>query len=227
MLASRKLGFALPLLVMGLSVAPRAKASSFSFTGTFQQDDNVELFTFGLTASTAVTIETWSYGGGTDAVGQPVSSGGFYAVVSLYSGSGRLVDSNFASGTPPCSHGNADPVSSLCGDAFLTDTLSAGTYLVALTEYPNVPNGLNLSDGFVESGQGNFTGPQFCAVTGAFFDPNCHKRTGNFELDIVGPNAASVVPEPASLFATGLALFGFVSAGLAKRFWRSRAVKTQ
>jgi hypothetical protein len=155
-----------------------------------------------------------------DALGQTVSSGGFYTVLSLYSGAGRFIDSDFASGTPPCSHGKVDPVSGLCGDAFLTDTLGAGTYLVAVTEYPNLPNGLNLSDGFVESGQGNFTGPQLCGVTGAFYDPSCHKRTGNFELDILGPSSASAVPEPASFFVTGLSLFGLVSAAVGKRLLR-------
>jgi hypothetical protein len=220
MLVKRGIGWVLPLAVLVLTVDQAAEASSFSFTGTFQQDDNVQLFDFGLAASTAVTLETWSYGGGTDALGQMISSGGFYTVLSLYSGAGNFIDSNFASGTPPCAGGNVDPVSGLCGDAFLTDTLSAGTYVVALTEYPNLPNGSKLSDGFVESGQGNFTGPQFCGVTGAFFDPNCNQRTGNFELDIVGPSSASAVPEPANLFVTGLSLFGLISAGLGKRLLR-------
>ena len=227
MLFRGTIGFAFPLFLLAVSMAPDAAASSFSFTGTFQQDDNAQFFAFSVTVSTAVTLQTWSYGGGTDALGQAISSGGFYTVLTLYSGSGHLIDSNFAPGTPPCSHGNVDPVSGLCGDAFLTDTLGVGSYLVALTEYPNLPNGLNLSDGFVESGQGNFTGPQLCGVTGAFFDPNCHKRTGNFELDIVGPNAAAVVPEPASLFATGLALLSIVSAAVVRKFRRSRSVKAK
>src|SRR5437763_15142639 len=124
MLASRRIGFALPLLLFGLSVPPATEATSFAFTGPFQQDDNLQLFTFSVNASTAVTLQTWSYGGGTDALGQAISSGGFYTVLSLYSGSGRLIDSNFASGTPHCSRENVDASSWLCGDAFLTDALN-------------------------------------------------------------------------------------------------------
>jgi hypothetical protein len=104
----------------------------------------------------------------------------------------------------------------LCGDAFLTNTLNAGNYFLAVTEYFNVPNG-NLSDGFFQDGQGNFTGPDFCLVSGGFYDPGCNQRTGNFEVDIVGADTASSIPEPASMVTVGLALICLASLASCNR----------
>jgi hypothetical protein len=197
---------AFPILLLALTSTRVGIAASFSFTGTFQKDDNVALYTFNLSAPSTVTLETWSYGGGTDVAGAAIRGGGFYTALSLFNGAGSLVDYSVPGTCPP---GNVDPVSAQCGDGFLKETLSSsGTYVVALTEYLNFPNGLTLSDGFVESGMGNYSGP-LCGVSGPFFDPFvCDQRTGNYELDIVGVTRASSVPEPAVIWTTGSALLG-------------------
>lgn len=208
MLAKCKVTFVLPVLLLGMSVAPFAQCASFSFTGTFNRDDNVRLFGFTLTAPSTVTLETWSYGGGTDAAGQVIPRGGFSTVLSVFSGSGALIGFQVNGGCPPQ---NIDPSTGLCGDTVLRESnLAAGSYLVAVTEDFNIPNGLNLSSGFLEDGQGNFSGPDLCGATGAFKDFGCNQRTGNFELDILGANAATAVPEPAGALLVGsglLALF--------------------
>jgi hypothetical protein len=83
--------------------------------------------------------------------------------------------------------------------------LSAGSYKVALTEFFNVPIGPNLSDGFLQAGTGNFTGPTCSVPGGAFLDTasiDCGQRTNVYALDILGVDnavaAASAVPEPAT-----------------------------
>jgi len=208
MVANRLTPLFVSILLLVLALAPVAKASSFSFSGMFQQDDNVQLFGFALDSSSAVNLETFSYGGGTNAAGQVVPSGGFSTLLSLYNGSGGLIDFALGGGCPPQ---HIDPVTGLCGDTVLTRTLASGSYIVAITEYFNAPNGLNVSNGFVEGGQGNFTGPLLCGVQGGFLDPGCNKRNGNFELDIVGVTSATAIPEPSSIcgFVFGSALLGF------------------
>lgn len=184
-----------------------ANAAGVSFTGTFQQDDNVRLFTFNLASSSTVTLETWSYAGGTDAQGTVIPSGGFQPYISLFSGSGTFINTSVSGSCPPQ---NVDLTTGVCGDDLLSQSLAAGNYLVALTEYPNLPAGTTLAAGFSETGQGNFTGG-FCGTTGAFFDSTCTKRNGNFELDLLGVTSAASVPEPANLCLLGLALLSAVA----------------
>ena len=199
-------------------MATTAAANSFSFIGTFQQDSDVSLFNFTLGASSIVMLDTKSYGGGTDAVGAVIPSGGFETVLSLFSGSGTFITDTTVGSCPP---GNIDATTGLCGDASLNQLLGAGNYTVALTEYFNVPNGLTLSAGFLEDGAGNFTGPVLCGMPGSFLDFGCNQRNGNFAVDISGSAvtsavAVTAVPEPGSLILT---LFGIVSLALAKKFF--------
>jgi len=219
MFTSRNTTLGFSMILLGLAVTPATTtAAAVSFTGTFQQDDNVRLFGFTLAAPATVGVETWSYGGGTDAQGQVIARGGFETVVSLFSGSGVFIDVSLTGSCPPQ---NVDPTTGLCGDSFLSDSLAAGNYLVAITEYANIPNGPNLGNGFLETGQGNFTGPLFCGAAGSFFDATCNHRTGNFELDILGVTSATAVPEP-----TGLAMLGstfLAGATLLRRRLKLRA----
>jgi hypothetical protein len=204
MVAKRSLTFALPALLLAVAAAPPAQCSSFSFTGTFNRDDNVRLFGFTLSTPSTVTLETWSYGGGTDAAGQVIPRGGFSTVLSVFSGSGSLIGYQINGGCPPQ---NIDSTTLLCGDTVLKESnLAVGNYLVAVTEDINIPNGLNLSSGFFEDGMGNFSGPAFCASAGSFKDFGCNQRTGNFELDILGANTATPVPEPAAFVLAGCGL---------------------
>jgi hypothetical protein len=220
MLVNRKAIFSCVVLLFALAAAPLAKPASFSFAGTFTGDDNLRLFNFTLNSTSSVTLPTWSYGGGTDASGQLIPSGGFSTVLSLFSGSGTLIDFAIAGGCPPQ---RLDASTGLCGDTILKHTLTAGNYILALTEDFNIPNGLNLSDGFLEDGQGNFSGPLICGVSGSFYDFDCNKRNGNFALDIIGADTASAgtnVPEPANflLFCSGFAALALFLGRCRKKF---------
>ena len=64
--------------------------------------------------------------------------------------------------------------------------LPAGSYILALTQSGNDPNG-NLSDGFTEQGQGDFTANGGCQ---AFCDIFGNTDNGNWAVDIL--NVASV-----------------------------------
>jgi len=197
------------VLAVFLSIAGAActcSAATISFTGTFNHDDNVQLFAVTLNAPSTLTVKTWSYGGGVNGAGKAIPAGGFATDLAIFSASGALIDFADSGGCPPQ---NMDPGTGMCGDGVLTEgNLAAGSYTVALSEFFNIPNGLSLSAGFLEDGMGNFTGPTLCGATGAFLDSGCNQRTGNYALDISGVSSAAALPEPSFALITGLVLVG-------------------
>lgn len=112
--------------------------NNFSVTGNFARVDDVQLFSFSIDTDQPVVIRTLSCEGGSNAAGQTISSGGFYPILSLYNGNGRLIEVNDAD------DGNFD--------ASIRRTLPAGEYTVALTAYTYFPHGypgpVSLHDGF-------------------------------------------------------------------------------
>lgn len=79
------------VLTMG---AAQATPQNFSFTGTFSQDDNVQLFHFTVGDTSTVTLRTWSYAGGVNAAGQTIARGGFDPILALFDGTGVLINQN-------------------------------------------------------------------------------------------------------------------------------------
>lgn len=194
----KRICFALSALAFGLFSAVQSSAASMSVSGTFTSDDQVQLYSWTLAQNSPVLLTTNSY-----------SSGGFVPVLSIFNSAGTLITSDGADGV--C-QGSMTPSSStgMCDDAYIMTSLAAGSYTVALTEFFNVPNGPNLSDGFLMQGQGDFTGST-CGTTGAFYETDvapCVQRTGNFSATF------STVPEPATTCLVGIPLLVF---GLAKR----------
>ena len=224
-------------IALVLLLSPVLYASTFSFSGTFGHDTNLQFFTFTLSQPTAgVTLRTWSYAGGTDAAGQLIASGGFEPYLNLYMSDGTQMNPGFSG---PCvAPQSPDPVTGVCGDVYYPTERSfpgglwdAGTYIVVLSSFANAGIG-NLSDGFFAPqvlgfpDPSNFTcqvgptGYQGNPPTIAVDQPFCDEflpgtqRTGNWELDIVGVDTAtqaSTVPEPESLTLVllgGLAIWG-------------------
>src|ERR1700722_2731738 len=57
-----------------------------SFTGTLANPEDSFITTFTLTSTDNVTVQTWEFGGGTDAAGTKTAAGGFDPLIALFSG---------------------------------------------------------------------------------------------------------------------------------------------
>ncbi len=198
------------LAVNMLALSP-ARAGGVSYTGTFNFDNDVQLLPFTIATTSDVTIETWSYAGGTNYAGQVIPAGGFDPIVSLFDPSGTLIgynDDGAGVATDPTTGNAYDSLLHMGG-------LAPGTYTVALTQFDNFANGPTLGDGFSEGSNTNFTlafAPP--GAVGYFWDVTGNERTGNWAVDIV---TAISVPEPSSLLLGGIGL----TAGLGLT-WKKR-----
>ena len=198
----------LRLLLLAALAASTVFAST-SFQGTFVTDDQAELFQFTIGSPQLVTIESWGYGGGTNAALTVIPPGGFDSLFTLYDGTGSQIGSfNDCAGLGT---GQISGFQDGCLDAYFSSNLSAGTYYLALTQSGNYPNG-NLSDGFSQQGAGNFTCAPF-SISGAFCDSFGSQDNGNWAVDFFNVDSVSditnSVPESASFLLTGcgVALF--------------------
>jgi hypothetical protein len=189
------------ILAMGVFTGS-ANATDFSFTGNFEDDNEVQEFHFVVAdAVSDVTLRTWSYAGGTNAAGAEIAHGGFDPIVALFDGStGNLIDQNDDGHLVP------DPVSGRSWDSFLTHQLPAGDYTATVTQYASFANGPSLANGFPGS-----SGTDFAS------------RDSHWALDILNVSSASIgdsyishtppIPEPESyaLLLAGLGLVAFMA----------------
>jgi len=194
-------------LVVGFAMAPTANANNFSFTGNFTQDDNVQFFSVTVGVTSNVTFRTWSYAGGVNAAGQTIASDGFDPILAVFDSTGLLIGQNDDGG---CGLVAADPETGQCYDTYFTASLGPGTYTVSVMQYNNFANGPNLSNGFSQQGQGNFTGPDFCGTTGPFWDVTCDQNDGHWAFDALNVGNVTTTPEPASLALLGSGVLGLV-----------------
>jgi hypothetical protein len=187
-------------------------SGAISCTGTADTPEDFFLKSFTVSGSSpqAITIQTFGFGGGTNAAGNVISPGGFDSLVALFSSAPETIltaggnpiasvpgSTQFFPGCPP-----AGTVliggSAICGDNKLTATLSPGTYTLLLSDAnfvafavsPGPPISSLLSDGFADLSGGIF---QTCTSSGACITPN-----GHFAVDISGV-PVSTVPEPTTL----------------------------
>ena len=194
------------LLIAALAALP-AQAASFSFTGSFGADDDIQLFSFSLGSGATVTMTTLSYAGGLNSDGVLIGNGGFDPILTLFDSTGALVSFN-DDGLPP--DVGTDPVTTRAFDSYLEILLAPGTYTLALTQFDNFANGPNLANGFMRTGQPTFTGPLFNCPNGQFCDSAPSNRSSAWAVDIRDVDrataAAATVPEPASVLLLGIGL---------------------
>jgi hypothetical protein len=167
-----------------------ATASNFSFAGSLTADNSVQLFSFTVAATATVTLQTYSYAGGTNQFGTTVPSGGFDPILSLFDSSGLLINEN----DDGYANVPADARTGQHWDSYIHTTLAAGTYTVSLTQYDNFPQGSHLSDEFSRAGQPQFTGAFGCS-NGEFCDRTGNNRTAGWEFDVQDTASAAAVPE--------------------------------
>jgi hypothetical protein len=220
-----KAGWKYALAVIGfcsLSFPTFAATTYLSYTGTLADPTSVFELTFTLTAADTINIQTWGFGGGTNAAGQPITAGGFDPLVALFSGpistativvdgsSNPFADADTISGTPYTFVGNCPPAGTVtiggpvCGDDFMqVPNLPAGVYTLVLTDAGYVPNAVfdngALSEGFANVGAAF----QTCNVlpTGT----TCATDTGNYAVDIASATGAASLdaPEPGTMGLLG------------------------
>jgi hypothetical protein len=198
--------YLLPLVVIALLAgSSQLHADEVSYQGNFSSDDQVQTFDFNVTTAGLVTLQTFGYAGGVNGAGTTVAAGGFDPVLTLFDGAGNFLVMN---DDGPCGTVGMDPTTLNCFDAYLSLDLSAGSYILALTEYDNLAIGPTLADSFTQVGNGDFTCPEFLGQPGAFCDASPSQRDSAWALDITTPGT-SPVPEPGSevLVLSGISLF--------------------
>jgi len=223
--------FALLALLATLFIArvPLALADSTStqsYTGTLATSDSVFETTVTLTAGDDVVLQTYGFGGGTNAAGTVIAAGGTDPFLAIFDSTGQILTyptgdplnpvdaygtsldlSNYSSftGCPPA--GVVDIDGSTCGDITMSIAdLAAGTYTIALSDGLYVANAVfdngNLSEGFTDE----FTGGQFCnlEINGVA----CPNTSGAYALDVTTITPTVATPEPAIFPLLALGLLG-------------------
>jgi hypothetical protein len=119
-----------------------APAYGVSFTGSLATADAIASLPFTSTGS-QLTFQSFSYNGGTNAAGAPISAGGFSPVLTLFTASGSYIKEYPAA----------------VEDLNFTDTLTPGNYQAVISatgRFFDSPTKTNLSQGF--DGNGEFFG---------------------------------------------------------------------
>jgi hypothetical protein len=195
----------LPLLGVLAVAGPLTNADTITLSGSFNQDDNVQLFYITQTTTDDLTIYTSSF-----------ASGGFTPVLSLFDASGNFITADDGSQNSGCNTlVSPDPTYyDACWDAFIVFPGAPGTsYILALIEDDNTFQGSVLSDGFSEQGNGDFTGVNN-GFGGSFELADGTQRTADWTVNILSADPAlsagelTGTPEPASgwLLLNGIAM---------------------
>jgi hypothetical protein len=197
---------------------------AISCTGSLSNPEDFVDKAFSVTSPgiSTVIIQTFGFGGGTNAARAKILAGGFDSLVGLFTASPETILTD-TSGNPLASVpgstqfssgcGSASTVTiggtTVCGDNRLTVSLGAGAYTLLLSDAnyipyaisPGPPVSMLLSDGFADFTGGVF---QTCTSSGA-----CVADTGNFAVDTVQVPAPTA-PEPQAIHLVGFVLIPLI-----------------
>lgn len=221
-------------VLFALAVAAAAvSAGTVSYTGVLSSPASSTDFVITLPSAGPVIMQTFGFGGGTNAAGAVIAEGGTNPFLAIFAGTGSgaailtdgsgnpfgtsLTLTNYESfaGCPPA----GAPViggAAQCGDITMAVALAAGIYTVVLSDGQYVANAV-YSNGTLGEGFTDFTGGSFCNAL--INDAECPNRSGAYALDITTPGGGTVVPEPAS---TELLFTGTIGLALHQALRRRR-----
>ena len=180
-----------------LLFAGMAAANPITYQGTFSADDEHVSVPINLIGSGTLTAITSSW-----------ALGGFAPVLTLFGGAGGYQQAVGSMRTCGPGSGNPDSATGFCWDANLTTSLTAGNYLLVLTQDDNLANGDTLADGFSQDGTPNYTSLNYLGVSSGplCINVDASQRSSNFAMTVdVALNQVGAVPEPGSLALFGLA----------------------
>jgi hypothetical protein len=221
----------LALLSLPLLAASAVRAdTTTSYTGSLASSSDVYSLVFNISGSASenVAVQTWSFGGGTNANGQAIAAGGFDPFLAIFSGTGSSASivtdgmgnpygtsdalSNYSSfaGCPPA--GTVDLGGAVCGDITMSLALAPGAYTLVLSDALNAANAV-YDNGTLGEGFTDFTGGAFQTCnTNDSGDTTCANDTANYAFDLTigsstsGGGGGSSVPEPSSLALLAVSL---------------------
>jgi hypothetical protein len=220
----------LGLLLLLFAVTPTRADTTTSYTGSLASSSDVFSLVFDITGASdaTVTIQTWSFGGGTNAAGQSIAAGGFDPFLAIFNGTGPSAAiatdgmgnpygtsdalSNYSSftGCPPAATVNLG--GAICGDITMSLALAPGDYTLVLSDALNAANAV-YDNGTLGEGFTDFTGGVFqtCNTNDAG-DTTCASDTANYAFDVTtSTGAVTPTPEPS---AGALLTLGLLAAAL-------------
>jgi hypothetical protein len=227
--------------------ASAVRADTISYTGTLSLPEDSAEFAITLATGGTVDLQTYGFGGGTNAAGTVISPGGTDPFLAIFSGTGNdatiVTDGSgdpFGTSLDLSNYGNPDFVgcgpadteningTPVCGDITMTiPSLAAGTYTVVLSDGQYFANAV-FDNGTLGEGFSDFTGDDpttspptpgiFCNIIVDSNGDACPNNSGAYALDITTPGTGSSTPEPGTLEFFGIGITGLGLLYRGRRF---------
>lgn len=210
-----------------------AAGSTISYTGDLAspEDSSVQI-TVTMATDGTLDLQTYGFGGGTNAASEVIDAGGFDSFVGVFAGTGDsatfidgasdILGNSTISACPPAGTFNIGG-GEVCGDIALSETLTAGTYTVLLTDGGYIPYAIFESSGQLGDGFTDLTGGAFQTCNTVGSETTFINDSAAWALDITTPDKSPTVPEPGGPCAFVIALIAWGAAH--QRFTKFRIGK--
>jgi hypothetical protein len=195
-------------------------------------EDSSAQITVTMATDGTLDLQTFGFGGGTNAAADVIDPGGFDSFVGVFAGVGDtavLIDgasdilgNDDIAACPPAGM-VAIGGGEVCGDIALSETLTAGTYTVLLTDGSYIPDAMFEIDGTLGGGFTDLTGGAFQTCNTVGPETTCINDTAAWALDITTPDKSPTAAEPGGPWALVIALIAWGAAH--QRFTRFKVGK--